>query len=621
MCGILGIVSATKIVDSDWFEGGLDSIMHRGPDSFGIWWSNDKKVRFGHRRLSIIDLTVCGHQPMNDDSGNFTIIFNGEIYNFQEIKAVLLTKGYQFRSNSDTEVIINAYKEWGRDCVNRFNGAFAFAIYDKIQQTVFLARDRAGEKPLFYHFKDKTICFSSELKALLFNPKFNRVIRPEALDCYLSIGYVPGELCILQGFNKLPPAHAMSFDIRNGDLKIWRYWKEPDFIEETNPPCNESELIDELEVLMEDSVKKQLVSDVPLGILLSGGVDSSLITALASRAGKSLKTFTIRFPGHTKLDETSYARMIANHYNTDHIELEASPATSDLLHLLAKQFDEPIVDSSMIPTYLVSELVKGHCSVALGGDGGDELFGGYTHYDRIARMENKASWIPLWMRKGISSKVTSIIPVGYKGRAYVQSLGTDFKKDVPNIATYFDVATRENLMKKAGPWINFAGRIYQTSMPENSNLIQRATRLDFENYLPEDILVKVDRASMLNSLEIRAPFLDYRVIEFAFGKVPARLKVTGSSRKVLLKKLCNRILPSEFDLSRKQGFSIPLSEWLKGGSFRTLFEDVLYDPNCIFDKSMVASLFKGQDNGLNNGERLFSLTIFELWRREYSVSI
>lgn len=621
MCGILGIISSTKIFDCNWLERGLDSIMHRGPDSFGIWSSYDKNVRFGHRRLSIIDLTECGHQPMNDESGNFTIIFNGEIYNFKDIKVLLLKKGYLFCSNSDTEVILNAYKEWGRDCVNRFNGAFAFAIYDNIQQIVFLARDRAGEKPLFYHFNDNILSFSSELKALLSNPKFERVVSPEALDCYLSIGYVPGDLCILKGFKKLPAAHAMAFNLRNGDLKIWRYWKEPEFVEDNNLISSETDLLDELEWLLEDSVKKQLVSDVPLGILLSGGVDSSLITALATRAGKNLKTFTIRFPGHTEFDETEHARMIANHFQTDHIELEASPATSDLLPLLARQFDEPIIDSSIVPTYLVSKLVKDHCSVALGGDGGDELFGGYTHYDRIAWMENKLSWMPLWLRRGMSFAGTSIIPVGYKGRAYVQGLGTDFKKDVPNIATYFDMAARSKLMKKSSPWKNFADGIYQSRVPENSNLIQRATRLDFNNYLPEDILVKVDRASMLNSLEVRAPFLDYRIIEFAFGKIPSHLKVTGSSRKILLKKLCSRILPPEFDISRKQGFSIPLSEWLKGGTFRTLFEDVLYDPNCIFDKAMISSLFKGQDSGFNNEERLFSLTIFELWRKEYTISI
>lgn len=623
MCGILGIASKKNVAKAEWFDIGLENIAHRGPDSSGKWSSDNGKIKFGHRRLSIIDLTATGHQPMHDSSGSLTIIFNGEIYNFQEIKFELLYKGYSFISNSDTEVIINSYKEWGKDCINHFNGAFSFAIYDEIKNIIFLARDRVGEKPLFYHFdsQTQTLCFSSELKALLANPGFHRTILPEALDCYLSIGYVPKNLCILKDFNKLQAAHALSFDLQNGDLKIWRYWEEPSFIDNGDFVFKESDLLDELESLMEDSVSKQLVSDVPVGILLSGGVDSSLITAFAARSNKDFKTFTIRFPGFDQYDETLHARMIANRFQTDHTELEASPATVELLPILAKQFDEPIVDSSMIPTYLVSKLVKKYCSVALGGDGGDELFGGYNHYDRISWMEQKFSWTPLWTRKGISLVGASILPLGYKGRAYVQNLDVDFKKGVPNIACYFDFTARKKLMQKSENWINYADKIYESLIPENTNLIQRATRLDFRNYLPEDILVKVDRASMLSSLEIRAPFLDYRIVEFAFGKVPTHLKVTPSSRKILLKKLCHRILPTEFDIKRKQGFSIPLSEWLKDGKFRVLFEDVLYDPNCLFEKKMVESLFKGEAKGYNNSERLFCLTIFELWRREYSATI
>jgi len=619
MCGIVGVGGTVPLQDRNWVAKGLDAMIHRGPDDAGDWWSADGRVGLAHRRLSIIDLSPAGHQPMHDASGSLSIVFNGEIYNFRELRDELIAKGHTFRSKSDTEVILKAYLEWGALCLSRFNGMFAFALYDARQQTVFLARDRAGEKPLFYIHVGGELRFASELKALLADVALPRRIAPESLDCYLGMGYVPGERCLLQSFNKLPPAHALAFDLQTGHAKLWRYWHLPE-VSATDRPLDEAALLDELEALLEEAVRLQMVADVPVGVLLSGGVDSSLVTAMAARASSQVQTFTIGFPGHGKLDETEYARLIARHFGTRHTELMAEDATAELLPQLVRQFDEPIVDSSMIPTYLVSQLVRQHCTVVLGGDGGDELFGGYEHYSRLQRMRQKLGSIPDLLRTGAALSAGKFLPVGFRGRNWLQCLGADLKNGLPLIAPCFDATTRQRLLASRSSWLLVAESIYKNRLPGDPDLLQRATRMDFGNYLAEDILVKVDRASMLNSLEVRAPMLDYRLIEYAFGKVPSRLKATQADKKILLKRLTTRLLPPEFDQRRKQGFSIPLAHWLKGGPFRSLFQNVLRDPECSFDSRMVENLLAGQDKGRNNSERLFALVLFELWRREYGVS-
>ena len=622
MCGIIGIASNVAPFNRAWITVGSNTMSHRGPDDGGEWWSQDGLVGLAHRRLSIIDLSAAGHQPMTDASGRLTIVFNGEIYNFKELREELASKGYAFLSHSDTEVILLAYREWGWDCLSHLNGMFAFAIHDSRKHQVFFARDRAGEKPLFYHYFNGTIRFASELKALMADPALPRRINLESLDCYLAMGYVPGDRCILQDFKKLPPAHAMCFDIRTSETKVWRYWKLPHLNPlVSNSAVDETALLDELESLLEDSVRRQLVADVPVGVLLSGGVDSSLVTAMAVRAAAKVKTFTIRFPGYAKHDETEHARLIARHFSTEHIELEAAESTLDILPLLARQFDEPVVDSSMIPTYLVSKLIREHCTVALGGDGGDELFGGYDHYSRLLWTQKKVGNIPLSIRAPIARAASVLLPIGFKGRVWLQGLGTNWDDGLPLIASYFDSNKRRQLMNGQVNWDLVAESIREQRITKSIDLLQRATRMDFENYLAEDILVKVDRASMLSSLEVRAPLLDYRLIEFAFGRVPSHLKTTTLDKKILLKRLTSRVLPEEFDRQRKQGFSIPLAEWLKDGVFRELFHEVLMDPQSIFDQRTVRELLEGQDHGQSNGERLFALVLFELWRRHYGVTL
>lgn len=623
MCGIIGVASRIPVVERRWLSAGADALSHRGPDDAGERWSGDGRVGLAFRRLAIIDLTPAGHQPMSDASDELCIVFNGEIYNFVDLRHELASKGHVFRSESDTEVILAAYREWGTDCLSRLNGMFAFAMHDAKRGQLFMARDRAGEKPLFYALSSGTLRFASELKGLMTDTALPRRINHEALDCYLAMGFVPGERCMLSGANKLPPAHALEFDLDTGASRVWRYWRLPALdAAAAGGRADEAALLDELEELLEDSVRRQLVADVPVGVLLSGGVDSSLVTAMAARATPKVKTFTIRFPGHARYDETEHARLIARHFGTEQLELDAAEATVDLLPLLARQFDEPIVDSSMIPTYLVSRLVREHCTVALGGDGGDELFGGYGHYNRLLWLQRNVGAVPRILRRPVARVAGSVLPIGFKGRNWLQAQGADFESGLPLIASYFDAGARRRLMARQGNWPLVAERIRDARIPASRDLLQRATRMDFENYLAEDILVKVDRASMRNSLEVRAPLLDFRLVEFAFGKVPSHLKATATSRKVLLKKLSSRVLPPKFDQHRKQGFAIPLASWLKAGPWQDFFRDVLLSSeSTVFEHSVMSELLAGQAKGRANGERLFALVLFEIWRREYQISM
>jgi asparagine synthase (glutamine-hydrolysing) len=620
MCGIVGVAASAPVANREWLGAACHTLMHRGPDDVGQWWSIDGQVGLGHRRLAIIDRSPAGHQPMlhfraprdGAPAGLTSLVFNGEIYNFQALRAEL-EQGFRFQSHSDTEAILAAYEAWGPGCVERLHGMFAFALYDAPRRRMLLARDRAGEKPLFYRLDAGGLRFASELKALFADSEVPRRIDPSALDAYLAEGFIAGSASILEGTRKLPPAHALTFDLHSGELRTWRYWNVPRVPADA---ADEGELVDQLDTVLEAAVRRQLVADVPVGVLLSGGLDSSLVTAMAVRSAPAIKTFTVRFPGHGRYDETGHARLIATHFGTEHVELTAEPITVDLLPRLAAQYDEPIVDSSMIPTYLVTHLVRQHCTVALGGDGGDELFGGYATYDRLLRLQRNTAMLPLPLRQAIATAGAALLPVGAKSRRWVQQIGADFDEDVPFIGCLFDRATRRRLMGTRWPLVAEDAR--SARRPREGSLIDRLTRMDFENYLPEDVLVKVDRASMLNSVEVRAPFLDVAVIEFAFGKVPSSLKATTQERKRLLKVLARRILPPAFDEHRKQGFSIPIDNWLRSDGWQEFFRGVLLDPQqTLFNHRVLGELLDAQRRGASNGERLFGLVMFELWRRAY----
>lgn len=621
MCGIVGFAARSQAPDRTLLDVQRDTLRHRGPDDAGTWWSADGRAGLGHRRLSIIDLSAAGHQPMLNEAGTVAIVFNGEIYNYRDLRHTIEQTGWKFRSSSDTEVLLAAYALWGPDCLERIWGMYAFAIYNHERHSLFLARDRAGEKPLFYSVDANRLVFGSELKSLMADPALPRVLDRASLEFYLAYGYVPGDRCILRGVNKLPQGHALLYELNSGALRVWRYWDLPD-TSGVRTDADAEELADELQALLQDAVRRQLTADVPVGVLLSGGLDSSLVTAMAARESSAVKTFTVSLPGHGVYDEGPYARMVAEHFGTQHTELVAEPMTVDLLPMLARQYDEPMADSSMIPTYLVSRMIREHATVALGGDGADELFGGYHPYSWVLRQEQVRRFLPRPVLQVAGGIAENVLPVGFKGRNYLIGAGGDFRHTLSHLGLYFDRRTRRRLLVQGGSPNGTTPERYRAGIvAENFSPLQRMTRTDFRMYLVDDILVKVDRASMLTSLEVRAPWLDHRIIEFAYGRTPDYLKATATDRKILLRIIGGRLLPSQLDLKRKQGFSLPLNTWFKGAwgdYFRTVLKEA--DPR-LFNRKVVGELIEGQQRGRANTHRLYALTLFELWRREYDVAL
>ena len=480
MCGFLALYSRTGQLDIHDVDVWRDSMQHRGPDDAGTWMRSDGHLALAHRRLSILDLSPLGHQPMADPTGKLHIVFNGEIYNHIDIRKEL-TDVWQFRSHSDTETILAAYSKWGETCLERLQGMFAFVLYDAESGCLFAARDRVGEKPFFYRAHAGGFEAASELKALIEIPDFPRSVEPSALNSYLAFGYVQGDACILNGVNKLPPAHALHYHLESGKMKVWRYWQIP----ASDPSTDKRALLDTIETLLESSVRRQMVADVPVGILLSGGVDSSLVTALAARvSGRKVRTFTISFPGQGIHDESGYARLVSKHFGTDHTELAAEPATVELLPLLAHQYDEPMCDSSMVPTYLVSQLIRQHCTVALGGDGADELFGGYPTYQWALKQANLRSHVPSLLRSGAAACAKILMPLGVRGRNYGMGLAGTLQYALAGNTTLFDLRNRiliSPFLRDAGLLSDpseFKSRLYDSSL----GLPGAAMAMDFGSY-------------------------------------------------------------------------------------------------------------------------------------------
>ena len=622
MCGIVGwIASNGHGIDPDLLVQMRDMLRHRGPDDQGVWWSQDRRVGLGHRRLAIIDLSALGHQPMSNVRGDLHVVFNGEIYNFRELRHRLEGLGRVFQTSSDTEVILEAYDAWGEDAFRSFNGMFGLALYDARRERIILARDRAGEKPLFYGGLNGGLLFGSELKALLAHSDVPRTLDPESLNFYLAYGYVPRERCILRGLRKLPPGHLLTYDLRSSTAAIAPFWTLP---LPADVARSEEDLVEELEALLADSVRLRLTaSDVPVSVLLSGGLDSSLVTALAARVSPHpVQSFVVTFPGHGRFDEGPHARLVAEWLGTNHTELPLEPATADVLSELAWHFDEPIADSSMVPTFLLSRLIRQHAKVALGGDGGDELFGGYPHYNYIAWHARLRNFVPAHVRRGVAT-VGGWLPPGTRSRNHLIGLADGLPQAIAHVNVYFDARSRKHLLTAELQRQLTLGtpEAFKAELCNRGTALANAMSVDFQTYLPDDLLVKVDRASMATALEVRAPWLDHRLVEFAFRDVPDRFRVTDNARKILPRGLARRVLPETFDSQRKQGFSMPLDTWFKDRWGPVLREILAGVDAQVFRRPFVSALLDHQDKGRTNTQRLYALAFFELWRREYRVEL
>lgn len=617
MCGIVGLVNNNKEIDEKLLSRMTEMLIHRGPDDSGLWISPDRKIGLGHRRLSIIDLSEAGREPMSDENGKFYIVYNGEIYNYMEIRKELIGKGYRFKSETDTEVILNAYKAWGTNCLARLNGMFAFGIYDAEKKKIFIARDRIGKKPLYWSQYKGKFAFASELKSILSDTEFPKDIDYRALNYYLTFGYIFRDLTIFEHARKLPPAHMMIYDIENNRISISRYWDIP---EQDYKKYKEEELLEELEYLLEDAVRIRLVGDVPIGAFLSGGLDSSLVVAMMCRiSGGNVKTFSIGFEDQ-KYNELPYARIIADYFGTDHTEFIVKPEKFDVIDDLETHFDEPFADSSLIPTYYVSKMTRKYVTVALSGDGGDELFGGYSTY--IATLGNLYinKFIPLQARKAISRCAEKISDKNKFKKQLLRLKYTTSEAFVDRIShSYFKEEYRENILKDdvksclSDAFLepeNFFFEIINNSKRDFLNTLEYAHMMSF---LPEDILTKVDRMSMKVSLEVRCPILDYRIVEFAFKKLNGNFKIRGKTRKYLLKKLARKILPAKLDLNRKWGFVVPVSDWFRTDLNSYINNTLLTWENTFFKKNYIKKLLDEHKSGINHGGRIFVLIMFYLW--------
>jgi asparagine synthase (glutamine-hydrolysing) len=623
MCGIYGMYFADRgrPVDEDGLRAMGDAIRHRGPDESGILV--DGAFGFGMQRLSIIDLKT-GHQPIGNEDGSVQVVFNGEIYNYRELARDLIERGHVLATTSDTEVIVHLWEEYGADCVRHLKGMFAIALWESHSRTLFLARDRLGIKPLYYAEAAAGVVFGSELKALLRVPEVARTVNSEAVLAYLRWGYVPDPQSILENVKKLPPGHTLL--VRDGHVAgpPRRYWDVTPFFAEERLG-SEAALLEELRWRLTESVKSHLVSDVPLGAFLSGGVDSSAVVAhMAAEHGASIKTFSIGFD-EPAYDERPYARLVSERFATDHHELVVRPDSVDRIARIVSYFDEPFADASAIPTYFVSELARAHVKVVLSGDGGDEIFAGYERYAVDWRRRH---W-GLLRRLGaapLAASMSRALPEGTFGKNYLRAMSLPRVERYVEEVGHFSYAALAALA--AGPLATIVGRARGASDMLTPDIARgcalgfpaRLQCLDIETYLPGDILTKVDRMSMAHSIEARVPLLDHTLVEFAAG-LPARLTLRAGQGKYLFKRALAGMVPAPILTRPKKGFAVPLTYWFKAGLQEFLGDHLLGTGALSREyvrRDYVERLFDlfrrtGRAGYL---EQLWTLLVLELWRRQ-----
>lgn len=624
MCGIAGFIYADHR-DARAPLGVLDRmcrvIAHRGPDDQGM--VIEGPAALGMRRLSIIDL-AGGHQPMSGCHDALTIVFNGEIYNYRELQRELEGHGHNFKTTSDTETIIHAYEEYGKGCVEHLRGMFAFAIWDANNRELFIARDRAGEKPLYYTVTAHgTLIFGSELKSLREHPDFLPQINFEALDAYLSFGYVPDPLTIFQDVHKLPPGNYLIF--KNGCVQVRQYW---DFLYEqpqSKPFQNEEDCLRELRVLLDEAVRMRLVADVPLGAFLSGGIDSSTVVGLMSQhSDRPVKTFSIGFH-EDSYDELKYARLAAKKFGTEHHEFIVTSDICEVIDELVWHFDEPFADSSAIPTYMVSKLAREHVKVVLSGDGGDELFAGYTRYAND-RKRNGFDQIPRAVRKGLMQPLGRRLPHGAWGRNYLHNVALEpldrYIEDISIFTKLNKPSLYTNDFRRGLNGSETAARFREIAAGSRANdPLDPLLYLDSKTYLPGDILTKVDRMSMAVSLEARVPLLDHKLIEFVCTRIPASMKMKGLETKYIFKRAVADLVPAEILDRPKQGFGVPIKEWINR-QLRERIRETLTEPQTMqrgyVEPRYVKLLLDEHERGRrDHASELWALFMLELWHRQF----
>lgn len=624
MCGIAGFISKEKNLPTAERVSLLDKmckvITHRGPDEQGTIVKD--RAALGMRRLSIIDLK-SGQQPIFDCSGNLAIVFNGEIYNYQSLKKDLESRGHKFKTNSDTETIVHAYEEFGADCVQHLRGMFAFAIYDFANESLFIARDRVGKKPLFYSLTEQgNFVFGSELKVLIEHGEISKAIDLSALDSYLTFGYIPEEFCIFKGVQKLAPGHFLFF--KRGELATKKYW---DFdYSENYKVKTEAEYIEVLREKIKEAVKIRLISEVPLGAFLSGGVDSSSIVGMMSQISDApVKTFSIGFNEDT-FNELKFARVAAKHFKTEHHEFIVTPDLVEIADDLVWHFDEPFADSSALPTFMVSKMARDFVTVVLSGDGGDELFAGYTRYVTDKKRSGLEK-LPRTIRQNLLKPLSEVLPHGAKGKNFLYNTSLDAIARYIDSISYFGKLKKielysnllkENLNGDFGKAEQIYGEIAKNVSSENAT--DKLLYLDSKTYLPSDILTKVDRMTMATSLEARVPLLDHELIEFV-TKIPAELKLKGLETKYIFKKAMEGIVPNEILYREKQGFGVPINEWINS-QLKDRIQGVLGEKRTLergyFEPKYIKILLEEHaKNRRDHSHALWALWMLELWHRRF----
>ncbi len=623
MCGIVGVFhfDESRPVDVELLVRQTDAIAHRGPDDGGVYAA--RGVGLGHRRLSIIDM-AGGHQPMWDLEERVAIVFNGEIYNYRELAEQLEAKGHRFRTRSDTEVILCAFREWGAECVDRFNGMFAFALFDKKTRTMFLARDRMGKKPLYYYRDGERVIFASEIKAILVDPSVPRMLEPTAALDFFAYNYVPGPQTILQNIHKLPAGHSMF--LSSDDVRIAQYW-DVDFSGAATDGRVEDSATRVLAHLA-DAVRLRLRSDVPLGAFLSGGVDSSLVVAqMAKQLEGPVKTNTIGF-SEAGYDERGYARETAELYATEHTERLVRADAASIVEDLSWFYDEPFGDSSAVPTYYLCEATRDQVTVALSGDGGDENFAGYRRYVFAMYEDQVRSRLPGALRQGVVRPLARAYPQADFLPRFLRAKATLTNLAVDHERAYFLSLTQKTYPRYLSddflgglngydPYHHFERHLARAN---TTDPLARLQYVDLKMYLCDDILVKVDRASMAHALEVRVPLLDHRMVQLA-AQLPPRHKLDGQKTKVALKAAAGQLLPASILDRTKMGFTIPLPQWFRGellDQTQALFFDRAGGTSGLLDTKGLRRMWYEHQVGLRNHATVFwSIAMFEHWVRRF----